>query len=233
MAIGTVTLDVLRSDLRARIYEIAPKKFSDKELERWLNVAQQELTIHIKDFSEEWYLASKTININVADVGNAKIDLSGTNYFSTDWAKVNELHFILARIYSYFSITSGSKKPVHIVPISKLEVEGQNFLYGRNKPLCSRVGTNLYFSQALSTDDSFDVFYYRKPVDMDTSNNLDIPDSMQDLVVMFAYNQCLRKLGLNTDKSNKDINMRLNEIRKAHGFDVQVDNRQDEANVLD
>ncbi len=84
MSIGTITLNVLRSDLRARINEISPNNFSNAELNRWLNVGQQETAIRLKDLNEIWYLARKNITINSADNGNDYIDLSGANYFTTD-----------------------------------------------------------------------------------------------------------------------------------------------------
>jgi len=225
--IGNVSLLTLLSDLRARVNEIAPKVFDDKELIRWLNVGQQETMIRIKDFNEAWYLTPKTITIVSGDAGTDNIDLSDTDYFNTDWAKVNELHYIKAVTYIY-----GNTGGIPIFPIDHIYDFSQSTLH-TDYSKCAQVGSSIYFTNTLSANDIFIVFYYRKPVDMsEPTDKLDVPDWTQDLVVMFAYNQCLRKIGRDTSQNDNAISTRLNEIKNVFGVDMQMDkNKKKEGTV--
>lgn len=224
MSIGSTSLYTLRSDLRFRLNEISEKQFDDSELNRWLNLGQYEVYNRIRDWNEVWYLASKTITINSADNGNDYIDLSGSNYFSTDWAKVDEIHTVVANTYYQFSdvVSTNSRYPVKIIPLSMLFIKRNSEAFDYT-PYCSRSGSSMYFSKALATNDAFWMFYYRKPVDMTSSLNLDVPDWTQDLVIMFAYKLCLLKNNKDTSDVDKQINSRLEYIRNVFASDNKID----------
>lgn len=226
MAHSNITLATLRDDLRARIDEIAPQKFSQGELNRWLNVGQYEAFIRIIDMYENWYQNSKTLTINVADDDNDNIALSGSNYFDTDWPKVHQLKYVKATTYAGCGISSATSVP--IVSFETLTDYEASTLHTVSHPKCAQVGDYLYFTTNLEEDDIFIVTYTRKPVNMTSALNFDLPHFCQDLVIMFAYQQCIRKLMKPSESIDRAISQRVNEIRQMVTSDVQLDRMQKE-----
>ena len=227
MAISNISLATLRDDLKARIDEIAPDRFSPGELNRWLNVGQMETFIRIKDWWEVWYLILYSGTVNVADNGNDNVDLSGGNYMSTDIYKVQEFAYCRFSIWAACSISSDNTT-VPIVTYQNLLEYKNSTLHGTADPKVSLQGSTLYGSEDFATDDAFQLLYVRKPVDMTSSLAMDLPDFCQDLVVMFAYQQCLRKLLHPTEDIGANISARLNELRQVFMNDMQIDKMQNE-----
>jgi hypothetical protein len=223
MSIGNVSLATLREDLRERISAVAANNLSDDFIDRWLNVGQMCTYINIRDYIKELYTTYKTITINVADNGNSEIDLSSSNYFYTDWNNFEEEKHVIGNIWVNV-ITKQSD--IDTVDIKELLERTNSTMHSTDNPAIAIVGNYIFFSESIATGDSFTVFYYRKPINMTSVLNLDVPDWAQNLVILYAAQQCFSVLGKDQEKISKDIQLEIDRVREMFNSNVKL-------NVLD
>jgi len=184
MSLSTVTLKTLRSDLRLRTNELTEDNFTDEVLDNWLNIAQYEVAIKLNGVSERWYGTTHTMLS--ANLGS----LAGNiGYYDISASKANLLVLKLINMIYY----SSAIEVFHPTEYNELSGYVNNSYFGSTKPLIALFGEKVYFSVAAATistnitaGQTYILSYFRKPVPMTSSLDLDVPSEYQDLVIMGA-----------------------------------------------
>ena len=90
MALNETTLRTIRSDLAARLDDIAPNKFSEQELNYWLNLSQQDVARRLSSIANLWYGTSESISLTATNNSITTVSLTG-NYAATKVMKFVKL----------------------------------------------------------------------------------------------------------------------------------------------
>ena len=214
MALNETSLRTIRSDLAARLDDIAPNNFSEEELNYWLNLSQQDVARRLSSIANLWYGTSESISLTATNNSITTVSLTG-NYAATKVMKFVKL--ILA---------NGTNVPfiedfrIHTL-LSNTAYDGSYFVNWFGENLYLFVGSS---ATALSGN-SATLFFIRKPTDMSTdASTVDVPLEYQDLVVLSALSKAATKLNMQGIKqiAEQDLNNKLNEVRNVYALDTQV-----------
>ena len=210
MALSSVTLAQLRSDLRLRLNEITEDNFSDEELNRWLNLAQYEVAIKLNGISAVWY---GTFHVYL----NVSIETTDNIFYSADISNL-----AMQKLVAIHSINTdnGEYNTVPIKTMQELLGYRANNYWSSTKPVCAIWGQKLYFNNnpTASSDWEVSVYYYAKPTEMASDGaNMDVPTEFQDLVILVALQIAMRKLRIITglESIEADIALKFNEIKQS------------------
>jgi len=229
MALSNITRKKARSDLRSRLNEYTDEKFSNGELNHWINMGQYDVFNRLGVLTDIWFGTSKTdVDISSQALGDVNEFALPTGALATDVAKITTI------IGQDISAIDGRVIPQY--PLRNLWGFPHNSNWEEQFAF-SHYGENLYFfwgssSKISSTGVSgtVDIYYIRKPVELSTdTDTVDIPTEFVDLVIMYALSRALGKLGLTQIKQevDQDISERFNEINKMYANEIAL--RQAEA----
>lgn len=209
--LGTVDLQTLRSDLRSRLGEMDPDDLNDQELDRWLNVGQQDLAIKLNGISDIWY-GTRQADITATDCG------AGAGVGRFDISSLN--------VQNVVAITNNAGDTDYpLKDIKKLRGYFKNINWKSQQPVFALFGRELHCSDTTAPD-SITLFYYRMPDDMTSDDTpMDVKDAFQEPLIQFAQAKALARLNRMAEKKEveQDINRRLDDISKSFQMGMAVD----------
>lgn len=221
-ALSTTTLKQARSDLQARVNEVAPDKFSPEELNFWIDKAQSEVFVRLSAISDIWYGIFISMTTPVAAVGGVtKIDLTTTDAKPSDIAKIKQVVLTLIN-----SVTKQTYVP--FVEFSVLYSLPLNSNYDKayrvswfGEDLFLFVGTS---ATALVSTDTLDLFFIRKPIAISAdADTVDVPSEFYELLILAALSKAVGKLRLMDVKAgiDQDVSRMFADIRAMYGQEIQ------------
>ena len=195
MALSTITLEVLRNDLRARLPKANRSDILDSELDRFLNLGQFDVATKLSGINNIWYGTKATVTIS-----SSAIDISSLS---------------IMRIIKLVDADNG------VVPFfgeEAFEEIQKNCAYDASRGV-SHFGDSLdvYAGTDAPSVGVLTLYYYRKPIDMTSSLTMDVPSEFQDMVVTFAERKALQRLGLPTANKEEEIQLKWRDIQVSHG----------------
>ncbi len=220
MAISDITRATLRNDLRSRLSEIAPDKFVDAELNRWLNSAQFELFVKLVPYIGRWYgEISSEMDVSSDTVG--QITVRNLLSFSTGAATD------IFRLEMVWWITIGTldNAIIPIMNIADLHSLAGNDNYNYACCLWGEVLYIYWISTSTLTNRFAYMYYLRKPDEMTSdSATMDIPSEYANLLILTALSKALGKLRIMQPKQDidKDIQSTMREIEKTFSTETQL-----------
>ncbi len=219
--LSSITRATLRDDLRARLNEVAPDKFTDPELNQWINIAQFDVFVRLVPFIGRWYgEQSASISLTESMAGSVTAhDLSSQNPGKP------------ADIYRLDAVIGDTQADIEDKVIPIVETLGEVYAVKGNSNYdyaCCFWGEKLYtyFSSSLSLSQGvLHMYYLRKPDELTSdSDTMDLPDEYADLVIMTALSKALGKLRLMAPKEDidRDISERIRDIERSFGVETQM-----------
>lgn len=223
MALSSVTLGTLVSDLRIRLNEISEEEFKDEELYRWLNLGCFDTAVQLTGISTHWFLTEAHLaspsggRVSVL-VDNTEPDALATNIIRLDrvYYDPDEGAAVTGRVL------------IPLVNIEELEgYEDNSILHptadAQPGVVCAQWGEYLYFSNAtwanILSGDELNIVYVKRPTKMTgPASEMDVPVEYQDLVISFAQVRAMQKKGIVQGRAQlqEDIENRIAQIRATH-----------------
>jgi len=208
MALSSVTLATLRNDLRARLPEANRTEILDNELDRFLNLGQYDTALKLSGINNIWYGDKQTVTIS-----SGEIDISS---------------YSIMRIIKLIDGTNG------VVPFfgeKDFEEIKKNSAYDSVRAV-SHFGQvlDVYAGPDAPTVGTLKLYYYRKPVSMSSSLNMDVPDEFQDMVVSFAEKKAMQRLGMPIGPKEEELALKWRDIQQAYGNEYQAERAGERGN---
>ena len=208
MALSTVSLEVLRNDLRSRLPESNRSEILNSELERFLNLGQFDVATKLSGINNIWYGTKATVTI-----ATGAIDLASLS---------------IMRIIKLVDATNG------VVPFfdeAGFEEIKKNFAYDATRAV-SHFGTNLdvYAGASAPTVGNLTLYYYRKPIDMTAALTMDVPSEFQDMVVSFAEKKALQRLGIPSAQKEEELQLMWKDIQVSYGNEYKLEKAAERGN---
>jgi len=107
----------------------------------------------------------------------------------------------------------------------------KNFEYDTVRAV-SHFGTvlDVYEGDDAPTVGTLKLYYYRKPVEMTSSLNMDVPAEFQDMVITFAEKKAMQRLGLPTGPKEEELALKWRDIQQAFGNEYQLEKAGERGN---
>ena len=172
MAVGTVEIETLEQMVKAITRHYTAVKFSSVEMRNALNAAQGKVfTLLPSGVKSSLYGDKHDYDAPTGSSGEYVVDLSTENPYDVNAVR-------------RYSVTDGVVPMFHADLDFVLSVWENSYRQG---VYWAKHGDALYLSEELpAPGDKVRVYYIKSPVDMDESNDLDLPDEYRRYLVLTA-----------------------------------------------
>ncbi len=193
MALGS--LFTLRSLVRVKIKEPAPKEFTDLELNALINLGQLDVARRLVSINKEWL--AKTVNLSVVPINGA-----GLISLPSDCLQIE-------------AITTANGIPIVPLPLDKIGLVTSNAMFqpSLSNPYYFHIGNNLKIYGVSSG--YVTMTYIQKPPELVDDDDISlIPTQFLNLVVAYVVWQCAARVGLDESQKEKEYDEGFVEVER-------------------